>query len=208
MISNNEYYELLPNEITSAIKISSRPLNVKEPVFEKLQNVSKPTMEETSIVNTEIPTPENTNIEDNKEETKTDEYQEITYGDIWDSTNIEPPKTEEPKQSFTTNKDYTYKTTNDIDSLRKRIMETQLNYIDDATSFIQNLEEKNVYDLYDILMDLNDIRFIQHSLSKLSEETLEKLLTYVQEKYNNNRHTSIDLFIIEVIKKNLHRKML
>ncbi len=95
----------------------------------------------------------------------------------------------------------------DIDDLRKKILDAQLNYINDATSFIKNLETMDEIELYQSLIDLNDIRFIQHSLSKLSHNTLYRLLPYVENKLDNNKHSSIDMFIIDVIKKYLHTKM-
>lgn len=94
-----------------------------------------------------------------------------------------------------------------IDDLRKKILDAQLSYISDATNFIKKLETKDEIELYQCLIDLNDIRFIQHSLSKLSKSALIRLLPYVEEKLENNKHSSIDMFIIDVIKKNLHTKM-
>ena len=95
----------------------------------------------------------------------------------------------------------------DIDTLRKKILDAQLNYINDATNFIKELETKDEIELYQSLIDLNDIRFIQHSLSKLSKSSLNRLLPYVEEKLETNKHSSIDMFIIDVIKKYLHTKM-
>ena len=92
----------------------------------------------------------------------------------------------------------------DIDTVRKKILDAQLNYINNASNFIKSLEEMDEKDIYQSLIDLNDIRFIQHSLSKLSKGTLDRLNTYVID----NKHGSIDMFIIEVIKKYLHQKML
>lgn len=94
-----------------------------------------------------------------------------------------------------------------IDDLRKKILDAQLNYINDATNFIKNLETMDEIELYQSLIDLNDIRFIQHSLSKLSHNTLYRLLPYVETKLENNKHSSIDMFIIDVINKYLHTKM-
>jgi hypothetical protein len=89
-----------------------------------------------------------------------------------------------------------------IDNLRKTILASQLEYLNDANGFIKKLEYMNTNDLYKTLIDLNDIRFIQHSISNLSYDTLNKLLDYVQE----NKHNSINIFIEEAIKKNLHKK--
>ena len=103
------------------------------------------------------------------------------------------PKKEEPKL-------------NDIESLRKKILDAQLNYINNASKFSKELEKKDDYQIYQDLIDLNDIRFIQHSLSKLSINTLDRLLIYLENKTDKEKH-SIDMFIIEVIKKYLHSKM-
>ena len=51
-------------------------------------------------------------------------------------------------------------------------------------------------------MDLNDIRYIQHSLSNLSQSALYRLLPYVEEKLEKNKHSLIDTFMLDVIKKN------
>ena len=95
---------------------------------------------------------------------------------------------------------------NDSESLRKKILDAQLNYINNASKFIKELEKKDDYQIYQDLIDLNDIRFIQHSLSKLSINTLDRLLIYLENKTDKEKH-SIDMFIIEVIKKYLHSKM-
>jgi len=88
--------------------------------------------------------------------------------------------------------------------LRKKILEAQINYINNAASFIQDLEQKDASLIYNDLIELNDIRFIQHSISKLSQDTLKRFLNFIESK--NDNHSSIDLFINEAIKKNLHKK--
>ena len=103
---------------------------------------------------------------------------------------------EEPKQ-----------VTNNIDELRKKIFDAQLNYLNDSTKFIKDLETKDEIELYDTLINLNDIRYIQHCLSKLSKSALYRLLAYVEEKYEKIKHSSIDMFIIEAIKKYLYKKV-
>ena len=95
-----------------------------------------------------------------------------------------------------------------IDDLRKKIFDAQLVYLNDALKFIKDLETKDEIEMYESLINLNDIRYIQHSLSKLSQSALYRLLPYVENKLKNNKHYSIDMFIIEVIKKYLHTKML
>ncbi|MBQ8891900.1 MAG: hypothetical protein IJ068_03440 [Bacilli bacterium] len=95
----------------------------------------------------------------------------------------------------------------DINDLRKKILDAQLNYINNAQEFIRNLEEKEPDDIYKELINLNDIRYIQHSLSKLSQYTLERFLPYVEDRLELNKHSAIDMFIIDVIRKNSHSKM-
>lgn len=95
---------------------------------------------------------------------------------------------------------------NNIQKLRKLILNTQLDYLNNATSFIEELESKNEIELYQKLLSLNDIRYIQHSISKLSTDTLQRLLNYVNTLLEENNHNSINIFIEEAIKKNLHKK--
>lgn len=92
----------------------------------------------------------------------------------------------------------------DISHLKETIVNTQLLYLNDVKTFIKNLEEKNNKELYDTLIDLSDIRFIQHSLSLLNHDKLEKLYTFMDIKLKNKKHSLIDNFIYEAIKKNLH----
>lgn len=95
---------------------------------------------------------------------------------------------------------------NNIQKLRKLILNTQLDYLNNATSFIEELESKNEIELYQKLLSLNDIRYIQHSISKLSTDTLQRLLNYINTLLEENNHNSINIFIEEAIKKNLHKK--
>ncbi len=94
-----------------------------------------------------------------------------------------------------------------IARLRKKILEGQVAYMNDANGFIENLEKMDDFALYNALIDLNDIRFIQHSISNLSSSTLQRLLKYVEKKLEETIHNNlIDMFIQEAIKKNLHSK--
>ena len=92
-----------------------------------------------------------------------------------------------------------------IKKLRKKILETQLLYLNDSKNFINSLENMEINDLYHTLLDLNDIRFIQNSISKLSFDTLKKLLTFIENILKENNHNLINIFIEEAIKKNLHK---
>jgi len=173
-----------------------RPIKIKESLFNVLKGYKINMEDNTSLENQDL---ENT------------DYQEITYDDIMkaNNTNFNNNQGNEISKVNDEIKSREIKESNiDVDLLRKKILETQLNYINDASSFIKNLENKGASEIYDVLIDLNDLRFIQHSLSKLSTDVLEKELSFIEDKYNNNNHSSIDLFIIEVIKKNLRRKML
>ena len=131
------------------------------------------------------------------------EYMEINFNKP--NKELAEPKQEEPI-TIEQQKETTY-TKEDIDALRNKIIEAQLNYLNNANNFIKSLEKVDEKTIYDSLVELNDIRFIQHSLSKLSRNTLERLLVYVQNKLEFNKHNSIDMFIIESIKKYLHTKM-
>ena len=91
-----------------------------------------------------------------------------------------------------------------IEKLRKMILNAQLNYLNNATSFIEELELKEEVELYQTLLSLNDIRYIHHSISKLSTSALNRLLIYVEELLKENSHNSINIFIEEAIKKILH----
>lgn len=93
-----------------------------------------------------------------------------------------------------------------IEKLRKSIMEAQLNYLNNANSFIEELEYKSESEIYQKLLSLNDIRYIHHSISKLSNNTLNRLLPYITDLINKDNHNSINIFIEESIKKNLHGK--
>ena len=184
-------FELIQIQDNNILFESSKPLNVKESTLNKILN---------NI---------NSTIEENNNTQYDDKYEEINFniGNEKKLNNIlETENDDFLNNSSSFNQDNESNQDN-IDKLRKTILETQLNYINDANSFIQTLEHQDVNNLYNTLMDLNDIRFIQHSLSKLSFDTLNNLLEFVEDKYNNNKHTSIDMFIIEVIKKNLHSKM-
>lgn len=93
-----------------------------------------------------------------------------------------------------------------IKKIREKMLEVQVNYLNNATEFIQKLDEMNPEGIYNTLLILNDIRFIQHSISKLSLETLNNLLSFIEEKLKENNHNSINIFLEEAIKKNLHSK--
>lgn len=93
-----------------------------------------------------------------------------------------------------------------IEKLRKIILNAQLNYLNNANSFIEELEKKENTELYQTLLSLNDIRYIHHSITKLSISTLNRLLIYVEELLEENKHNSINIFIEEAIKKILHDK--
>lgn len=93
-----------------------------------------------------------------------------------------------------------------IKKLRKKILETQLLYLNDVKGFINKLENMNSNEIYNTLLDLNDIRFIQHSISKLSLNTLNKLLVFIENILKENNHNLINIFIEEAIKKNLHKR--
>ena len=52
----------------------------------------------------------------------------------------------------------------DIEALRKIILESQLNYLNNANQFIETLEGESEDKIYHALLNLNDIRYIQHCI--------------------------------------------
>ncbi len=94
---------------------------------------------------------------------------------------------------------------NDVELIRRKLLEAQLNYLNKPTEFIETLEKMSENDIYSSLLNLGNISYIQHSLANLGIETLERLLIFIEEKENNN-HNLINGFIEESIKRNLHLK--
>lgn len=91
----------------------------------------------------------------------------------------------------------------DIEALRKIILESQLNYLNNANQFIETLEGESEDKIYHALLDLNDIRYIQHCISNLSYDTLKRLLSYI-ELMEENKHNLINTFMEEAIKRSIH----
>ena len=58
--------------------------------------------------------------------------------------------------------------------------------------------------MYHTLINLKDIRYIQHCISNLSLDTLKRLLSYI-EITENNKHNLINTFMEEAIKKSIHQ---
>ena len=91
----------------------------------------------------------------------------------------------------------------DIEALRKIILESQLNYLNNANQFIETLEGESEDKIYHALLNLNDIRYIQHCISNLSYDTLKRLLSY-SELMEQNKHNLINTFMEEAIKRSIH----
>ena len=91
----------------------------------------------------------------------------------------------------------------DIEALRKIILESQLNYWNNANQFIDTLEGESEDKIYHALLNLNDIRYIQHCISNLSYDTLKRLLSYI-ELMEENKHNLINTFMEEAIKRSIH----
>lgn len=91
-------------------------------------------------------------------------------------------------------------------SLREKIIEARTNYLDDPTGFIANLELMDAESIYKTFMDSHDITLIQHCISKLSANTLNRLLVLVESKINLNHYDVLSIFIQEAIKRNMHNK--
>lgn len=94
----------------------------------------------------------------------------------------------------------------DIEKLRKKIIKTQAEYANNTDKFIFKLENKAEKDIYETLINLSDIRFIQHSLASLNIDTLQKLLAYINNLQAKENQSLINSFLKEVIKKILNNK--
>ena len=92
----------------------------------------------------------------------------------------------------------------DIEAIRKIILDSQLSYLNNANLFISKLENSDEDLIYHTLLNLNDIRYIQHCISNLSLDTLKRLLSYI-EITENNKHNLINTFMEEAIKKSIHQ---
>lgn len=92
----------------------------------------------------------------------------------------------------------------DIEAIRKIILDSQLSYLNNANLFISKLENSDEDLIYHTLLNLNDIRYIQHCISNLSLDTLKRLLSYI-EIIENNKHNLINTFMEEAIKKSIHQ---
>ncbi len=92
----------------------------------------------------------------------------------------------------------------DIEAIRKIILDSQLSYLNNASLFISKLENSDEDLIYHTLLNLNDIRYIQHCISNLSLDTLKRLLSYI-EITENNKHNLINTFMEEAIKKSIHQ---
>lgn len=85
---------------------------------------------------------------------------------------------------------------------KKSIVEAQLNYLKNATSFIQELDDKTEEEIYKALLNLNDLRYIHHCISNLNSKTLHRFLTFIENRLQQS-HNSMDIFIEEAIKLHL-----
>ena len=91
----------------------------------------------------------------------------------------------------------------DIEAIRKIILDSQLSYLNNANLFISKLENSDEDLIYHTLLNLNDIRYIQHCISNLSYDTLKRLLSYI-ELMEENKHNLINTFMEEAIKRSIH----
>ena len=212
MIKDNNSFELtsLDNNNNNIILLDNKPLNIKKEKIERIIKDKKSNRKYKLLTlnakNYFLSNSKGLNVKENilkriilsvktikfKEEQKELSNNNDIYEDNIISFN-DYNKYKEEKEEI------------DINLLRKKILEGQVAYINDANKFIQNLEDMDEVSIYNSIMNLNDIRFIQHSISKLTSETLERLLNYVENRLENEEHNFVDMFIEEAIKKNLHK---
>ncbi len=84
--------------------------------------------------------------------------------------------------------------------LRKKILDAQLSYIDNASKFIKDLETKSEPEIYESLYNLYRIDYIYHCLSNSSTETLNRFLNYLNNRMNNEK-AYISIYMEQAIKK-------
>ncbi len=223
-LDNNENEELKPinldtNNLTSpsldfpTLTIDEKPTfnaNLDNELY-KIPDEIKPSIDTNIVEN--IPITDNfetkIDIPFEKEESPTLENEEIKKQPI---VEIEPEvsnkENEEKEENTDINSEDEFLSLDNpyIEKLRKSILESQLNYLENANEFIKELEAKDAEGIYNDLLVLNDIRYIYHCISKLSLESLDKLLNYTEENQKENNHNSINIFIEEAIKKARHAK--
>ena len=116
-------------------------------------------------------------------------------------TNQEIPSLELPKEEI--EDEYLSLEETDFQKLKRSIINAQLNYLNNAPAFILDLEKKEADDIYKALINLSNVSYIHHCISKLSNNTLDRLLQFMQERLKNNP-SQIDLFIEKAIKLHLN----
>lgn len=92
------------------------------------------------------------------------------------------------------------------EKLKKSIIEAQLNYLKNANTFIHDLDTKTDLEIYETLLNLNDIRYIHHCISNLTTKTLNRFLIFMKKQLIENNNNSIDVFITEAIKLHLRNE--
>ena len=231
---NHEYAEINFSDINSQtddnnetdnneISNDEQNFNFKINEFPNYENqeIDYPFEDNKTIPNESISNPEE--VSENKADDDVEKETQIEYDESTKENQVQKHKVEKEKQielnetpilmptkKLETNLEVD-QSNNDssenkinINDLRQKILDAQLNYLNNAPKFISELEAKDDYEIYNSLIDLNDLRYIQHSLSKLSSSALQRLLKYTQDKLDISSHNSIDMFIINVIKKYLH----
>ena len=93
-----------------------------------------------------------------------------------------------------------------IQKIKQSLIDAQLNYLKNANQFVLNLENQNEDKIYNSLLNLGDIRYIHHCISKLKIDTLKRFLIYMDNKLLKNNHNSIDIFIKEAIKLHIRNE--
>ena len=110
---------------------------------------------------------------------------------------LELPKEEEIEDEYLSLEE------TDFQKLKKSIINAQLNYLNNAPAFILDLEKKEAVDIYKALINLSNVSYIHHCISKLSSNTLDRLLQFMEERLKNTP-SQIDLFIEKAIKLHLN----
>lgn len=89
--------------------------------------------------------------------------------------------------------------------IRKRILEAQVLYIKNTKDFLSNLEKKSPALIYQELLNLGNISYIQHCISNFELDTLKSLLEYF-ENNTTDKKSMFNGFMKESITHNIHLK--
>ncbi len=91
---------------------------------------------------------------------------------------------------------------------KNNIVKIQNDYMNNATAFIQGLNEKSEEEIYMSLRYLNDLKYMSHCIAHLNINTLERFYKFIENKINSPQSEFMDGFIEKRIRENLPSDLL